>query len=256
MKKMLAKLVVVLAAASVSSAAVWDLETDFSKTTNPVGAWSWGVYLEDGAGDFYAWEYSHEWQADPAIGYWGNAGNNLVPGVIFFSNEQEAFAFGNQWWAPDAVMLHPAQWGDKYAPLIRWTAPSDMTISVDALFYGCQNDVSTDVHVVLNGTMYNGTDPDYIPTFTGSLMDGIVEGNYGYAPLGILPTETTNSVAYNAILTLTAGDTLDFVVGYGPDAFYGGDLTGLSVTIAEVPEPATMSLLALGALAMLRRRRS
>jgi hypothetical protein len=124
-------------------------------------------------------------------------------------------------------MLHPAAFGDSYAPFIRWTAPADMTVIVDALFYGCE-ETTTDVHILLNGTMNNG--PVYIGT---SLLDGIIDGNYGYAPLGIPATGTSNSVAYNDIITVAAGDKIDFVVGYGLNGSFARDLTGLDVTITR-----------------------
>jgi len=253
MKKMFLILVFVLALATVSNAD-WVLDRDFSKVDNPNGQWTYGVYLEDwfdtnGYPDgFYIWPSYYDWPGVPEIGYYGNPNGDLGAGCVFYTNSDTPLGGPIQWWAPRKVMLHPAAAGWGYAPVIRWTAPYDIMISVDALFYGCE-ETTTDVHVILNGNMYNG------PSFTGSLMDGIINGNYGYAPLGISASGTSNHVAYNAVLTLAAGDKLDFVAGYGPNFSYASDLTGLDITITEIPEPATIGLLSFGALALLRKRR-
>lgn len=50
-------------------------------------------------------------------------------------------------------------------------------------------------------------------------------------------------------LALTAGDLIDFAVGYGPNNNYGFDNTVTVVTIAAVPEPATWGVL-VGAAAL------
>lgn len=262
MKKIVLVLILVLAAiSSMASAMVandWVLDRDFSKTANPNGDWTYGVYLEDGhpAGDFYTWPAYYDWTTDGTIGYYGNPGQDLGAGCVFYTNSDTAFAFGTQWWVPGKVMLHPGAVGYAYAPVIRWTAPSDMVVSVDALFYGCEDGTTTDVHVLLNGTMYNGTEATgWIPTYTNSLMDGILDGNYGYAPLEIAPSGTSNNVSYNAVLSLQAGDMLDFVASYGPDISLAADLTGIDVTITLIPEPATMALLSMGGLALLRKRK-
>ena len=216
----------------------WVLDRDFAKGANPHRQWTYGVYLEDSfdpavyPDGSYTWPAFYDWPGNNGtIGYWGNPGGDLNAGCVFYTNSDTPLGGPNQWWAPHKVMLHPAAFGDSYAPFIRWTAPADMTVIVDALFYGCE-ETTTDVHILLNGTMNNG------PVFVGtSLLDGVIDGNYGYTPLGIPATGTSNSVAYNDIITVAAGDKLDFVVGYGPDASFASDLTGLDVTITRACNP-------------------
>lgn len=250
MRKITLLMVLALAVSAASSYAAvgWDLERDFSTTTNPNGEWTYGVYLEDAfsevdyPGGFYTWPAFYGWPNVPELAYWGNAGGDLGAGCVFYTNSDTPFGGGapaHQWWAPREVMLHPAAAGWGYAPVIRWTAPYDITIEVDALFYGCEDGTDVDVHILLNGTMTDG------PAFTGThVFDGEVIGNYGYEPLGVAPTGDANSAAYNGVLTLMAGDRLDFVAGWGFDGSYASDLTGLDIAIDPVPEPG--SLLALG----------
>jgi hypothetical protein len=59
--------------------------------------------------------------------------------------------------------------------------------------------------------------------------------------------------AVDAATTVEPGDELFLVVGYLAND--GSDIVYVDVTIAVTPEPATLSLLALGGLAMMRRRR-
>jgi hypothetical protein len=234
----------------------WDIARDFSTTLpNPSGAWTYGVYLEDsfnsGYGPWYAWESYQNWAGLPNLAKWGNPGDDLGAGAIFYNPGTEDHINGAQWLKPGEVACFPAAAGGGYAPVIRWTAPADMTVSIEALFTG-HDEVSADVHVLLNGDMFDGAPP----TFTGThLFDGIVEGNYGYAAVGIPQTGTSPSQAYIGTISVLAGDKIDFVVGYGPNLWYGGDLTGVSAKITEVPEPGTLVALATGLLCFIGWRR-
>jgi Flp pilus assembly protein TadG len=61
-----------------------------------------------------------------------------------------------------------------------------------------------------------------------------------------------DSGAFNLATTVVPGDTIDFAV-YGG---YRAGNTPLDVTISVVPEPATLLLLGLGGLAVIRKRRA
>jgi hypothetical protein len=242
--------------ASMSFADVdWDVAGDFSSTANPNGAWTYGVYLEDAfnesIGPWYAWVSYQNWAGLPNLAKWGNPGEDLTAGAVFYNPGSGDHIGGTQWLRPGEVALFPAALGGGYAPVVRWTAPADMTVSIDALFTG-HDEATSDVHVLLNGDMFDGAPP----TFTGThLFDGVVDGNYGYEAASIPQTGTSPSQAYTGTISVVAGDTIDFVVGYGPNLFYGGDMTGVSAKITQVPEPGTFAALATGLLGLLVWRR-
>lgn len=235
-------LAIVAGVASVSFAETWDLKGDFS-STNPNGEWTYGVYLEDAynssLGSFIAWSTYRTWGG--SVDYYGNEGD-LAAGVIFHNTSPESVD-GATWLKPGDVIPYAAALGWEYDPVVRWTAPANMTVSIDALFTGQCNGTS-DVHILLNGDMTDG--PAWgDPTFTGThLVDGEINGNYGYPEYSIPVTGTVQSVAYNGVISVSAGDTIDFVTGYGSDhSSSDGAMIGVTATIATVPEPASLSLL-------------
>ena len=105
---------------------------------------------------------------------------------------------------------------------------------------------SAGVHVLLNGDMSNGA------VLTGThLFDGIIDGNIGCPALGIAQSGTAPSQTYTGVVTLAAGQYIDFTVD--PQGWYAGDMTGLAATITTVPEPTSLSLLGCALAGMLVR---
>jgi len=249
--KVLVLMLLLMAFATCACAADWDLARDFSTTTIPNGAWTDGVYLDDGFGyPWYTWEYFQSWEGLTNLAQWGNPASDLGAGAIFYNPSSEDFIVGSQWLQPGGVALFPAFINGAYAPVIRWTAPYDMQVSVDALFTGNQ-EVTVDVHILLNGDMSNG------PVYTGThLLDANLDGNYGYKD--IASNGTVNCAAYNGVISMAAGEYIDFVAGFGANQNIANDLTGINVTISEVPEPGSLLALGsglLGLVGMVTRRR-
>ena len=207
----------------VSSAATYDAAADFSTTVNPTPTgWSYG-YSTSLGGMFNV--YTHHDTPD----FWGANPQSLnfgTPGVYHIGTATQNGTFNAE---ANSLDVHPGSVGE-YS-IVRWTASPTTagTYDVSAVFRA--DDIgNTDVHV-LGGTAFNGV-------------------------LG--PNAVTTSVSNHQQVTLAAGQSIDFVVGFGPDRNYTGDSTGLKATLTSVPEPAfyqASALLALGGAGLLRLRR-
>lgn len=137
----------------------------------------------------------------------------------------------------DELLFHPGPSGER--AVLRFIAPTTATYRFQGLFTGRDSaPATTDVSILLNSL--SGA-----PLFTA----------------GINVSGGGNTAAFDITRVLTAGDTIDFSVGYG-NSFYGNDSTGLkfgafTTVSSNAPEPATLSLglLGLAPLALLARRR-
>ena len=182
-------------------ATTYDVALDFSPTSNPAGAWSYG-WSSELTSPFGLYESSlnirdvDHWaiiDAPPWVSHNGTSGEiTWYPEIIT--------------WQPGQFALHPGQ-GGEYSHA-RWTAPADGTCEITAEFTGIDHDgATTDVHVLHNG----------VSLFSGSVVGFGDPESFS----------TTTSVA--------AGDTIDFAVGYG-NGSWGGDSTALAATISfETP---------------------
>lgn len=133
------------------------------------------------------------------------------------------------------LIMHPDELGD-YS-VVRYTVPAAGGYTISGAFEGLDSSgpTTTDVHVLLNNS---------------SLFDAAVSAYYtnpgGYRPFSITQD-------------FSAGDNVDFAVGYGTDGFYDFDSTGLQGDIAPgVPEPSAfvVTTAGLALFSWLRRRRS
>lgn len=230
----LSLLTIVGAGTAGASGIVYDAAADFSAANNPNGVWSYGAQQQLG-GTFTAYSrtkvesgnptwyeldtfliYSQVWGIEPWIAYDGVSSHLLMhPGVI----------------------TYPYDLYDKLPySVLRWTAPADGMYAVDARFFGFgfanfQPGTTTDVHVLLNNVALLDA---YI---VGPSAEQLFVGNRFFA----------------------AGETLDFAVGpatdVGPLYDYQGDLTGLSLSVTAVPEPATALLFCVGVAGLIGVRR-
>jgi len=219
-----------------AAAQTYDAAGDFSATTNPNGVWSYGY--EDTLGGAFNL-YTAQFAPTATTKGWNDDISASVPLVIKNFGTAPDASFADLVLQPGQLAFHPGP-QDQFS-VVRFTAAQAGLYSLTSGFVPVTTDgTTTDVHVLENGL---------------SLFDGNVSGAYT-AP---------NGASYsNAGLSLRAGDTVDFAVGYGADGNYGSDSTGISATLiaAPVPEASTtvslglMLALGLGAVAVARRRKT
>lgn len=183
---------------------------------NPNGVWTYGYTLDLAS------------SLTPFAGYlddtsalffgWRTDLSLGAPGI--FKNYGTSPGFGI---LPGQVSLHPGPNGE-YA-VLRFTAPAEGSYAVDAQFFAGDSG-TTDATIVLN---QQTASPEFY-----------------------FPNTDTNPVA-NRTFDLVAGAKLDFAVGYLGSFF--SDNTPFTVVIAftPIPEPGTLSLLALGILLLVAR---
>lgn len=171
--------------ADASPVLVADLAADYSKTSNPSGAWTYGyVRGAPGADAGELVVFSTATEGGSGVTAWLDPTNAVLNAPSIFLNDSSASINGV---APGEAALHPGQAGE-YA-IARWTAPAAGTYSVEVQFK--EGDIGD-----TNGLLvHNGA---------------------------VLVTE--DSTATNALHTLSvvmsAGDTLDVAVGNKGDFLY------------------------------------
>ena len=92
------------------------------------------------------------------------------------------------------------------------------------------------MHVLVNGvSQFSGIVNGYIGGAPGKPVD----------PIGPAPTQF-----WRQIVSLTAGDLVEFAVGDGENDSYQVDSTGVTAIIAAVPEPTTSLMIGILGVAL------
>jgi hypothetical protein len=216
----LSAFVVVATLAAGGRAAVWNAANDFSATSNPNGAWSYGDYGGGGSsgtldpttfvrlpvqfsgayGSIEGWEMPGP--ANPVVSH----NSSLADTVGSFSDPT---TYTTQW-LPNEVALHPLDG----PTAVRWTAPAAGEYQVSGDFFPTQGE-----NAPANAYVYSDTTQE------------------------VQFLSVSSTVSFSLLLDLNAGDTVDFVA-WGDNAY--NKTTGLDATIASVgappavPEPATL----------------
>jgi hypothetical protein len=183
--------------------ASYSAAADFSATSNPTGVWSYGWSAQRGSAFTLDTQRTNVGGADI---WFEPRGDPVAPGVFHNGTNGTVNPYGTHPFAPGQLGLHPGPYGDN--AVVRWTAPAFGTFDIAATFSGMDTGgTTTDVAVLRNG---------------GELFSGLVNGY-----------QATRS--FSGVVAVSAGETIDFSVGYGSNETYFGDMTGLDAVITEVP---------------------
>lgn len=197
-----------------------DAAADFSLASNPNGVWSYGWSTLLGGGLVL----DTVTLSSGGVDQWrGNLASDGNPSV-FKNTTLATVTGGTVTLAPLQLAMHPGPSGE-YAK-IRYTATSTGSYNVYGDFIG-QDATTTDVHILLNGLSF------YSGSITGFL----------------------NTASHSSVQFLNSGDTLEMAVGDSGNGF-NRDTTGVNFRVQAVPEPMTMTVLALGLAGVLRRRKN
>jgi hypothetical protein len=208
-----------------AAAGPYDPAADFSLNSNPNGVWSYGysttlggvmtLHQEADANWRGTGVYSRLKRSDNGLGIYCNPTAN----TLTYSGPTDLIV-----WGPQAISLHPGEHGE--FSVLRFTVPTADQFQVQGLWYSADQyyGANTDVLILRNGTTI------FVDSIHGK----------------------SDTSSFITTMQLSAGETLDFVVG--PDGYGNGwDSTGLSLSIVAVPEPSAMSLLVLGLVFWKRR---
>lgn len=217
------------ASTPVVSASNYSVTGDFSATTNPNGAWTYG-WLDHLGGVFTQYTVPGSATAggtiqtwhDPAVYYLGTPS-------VWNNSSASAFVSGTVNYSAGWAGFHPGP--ENQMSDFRFTAVSAGTYALAFDFQGADVDgTSTDVHVYSGG---------------GDLFSASIVG-YGDA----------TRKSFSGTVFLNAGQTVDIAVGYATNSLWN-DSTAVRGTIAAVPEPETYALMiaGLGLLGFAARRR-
>lgn len=183
----------------------WDAAADFSGTFNPSGAWSYGWSASRGS----AFNLDTVATTVSGLNVWNYSSTQVEPDVFYNGTTSTINPAHTNPIPAGTLAFHPGPTGQN--AIVRWTAPSTGSYNLAATFTGRDQvgPTTTDVAVLSKGTQ---------------LWAGEVTG--------FLATQTFSAGPLN----LSAGDSIDFTVGFGTDRTYLYDSTGLSAAISSLAD--------------------
>jgi hypothetical protein len=206
---------IVLLGVLAGSQKTFDLSADFSLKNNPNRVWQYGYSATNSlAPDQF--RIDNEPEITGPIGFWHPATNHgpgpgYYPYVAYNTSKETEFGSSKGWSARAGEVAMEASNTGQYS-MVRFMAPAAGNYSVSARFAGVHFGLSTtDVHVLHDGT---------------SLFDADIDG-YGGDPAFHNVQGTNPNAEYLGEVTMKAGDTITFAVGYGKNKTNFGDTTGL-----------------------------
>jgi len=174
-----------------------DAARDFFVSTNPSARWTYGFEASRGA----AFSAYGTHGSSSGFDFWGsslpNVGRNSTNSTL-----QQSTNF-----TPSMkIEMHPGSLGEN--SVIRWTAPATAQYRVHGYFVGLDSSYPTTTDVAI---LHNNS--------TGATLFFSNINSYN------VPAN------FDVTTTFSAGDTVEFTVGFGSNGNFSGDATGLDVTI-------------------------
>jgi hypothetical protein len=189
---------------------VYNAVSDFSIAANPNGVWSYGWSATLG-GPLNLYGVT-DTTGVPGISGWLLSGTlPFSPPYVSHNDTNQVITINNSATIPPGVLwMHPSFTG-QYS-VLQWTAPTSGNFQIHALFTGLDyvGPTTTDVHVLV----FYAKTQSMVPLFSGQITS--------YRLSSTINFPTTH---------FSTGDTVSFAVGWGADANYGSDSTGVVARI-------------------------
>ena len=231
MKKFVLVLVLTLSIAVTANAQLsWDFVTEWGHPTQ-LEPWQYGYGTQNTPSEFIQFAHAilpENTGGNPA---WGIDASATAIGPVMWRNDGVDVAYGIQ---PGEVAMHTGATADYTGTweniTVRWTAPGTVTYPAVQLdgYLGAGHGGEREVWVMKNVGTGSEETLLHVDPVTGDIP-----------------------ISLSAFIAI--GDTIDIVQGAG--ALMSAENSPFFMAITEVPEPMTLSLLGLGGLALLRRRR-
>ena len=186
----------------------YDAVRDFSIQQNPNGVWSYG--WEATLGDPLTLYMLTDTTSIPGMSVWYKSGDKFWDGypVLGHNDTTKKICVSKTACVPPAYLfLHPGPSGE--FSVLRWSAPSTGRFLIEGAFMGLDfvGPTTTDVHVLVNSKK--------------SLLNGPI-------------TSYKWPLTFNLTVKVSAGDTVDFAVGFGKDGSYNDDSTGVRFAVTRL----------------------
>ena len=193
------------ASPSLRAEAFYNAVNNFSRTSNPSGVWSYGSKASVTTTVLTNYPAEANYPGFTSFDTWCNNASNPAPPYVMRNSSGMTQTGGGISQPPDLLNLHPGPNGERST--VRWTAPYAGTVVIQGRFQGiATGGTTTDVAVTRNGVI--------LPLHGDATASGSTS---------LTSTGNTVVVPFAYVLTVAAGDVVDFSVGYGNNGNYISD---------------------------------